>query len=109
MLRRGRYDGLALNDTSRRSPFWYSGGWFLPGTVAMVVATTVAVLMVNTTLYTGPISAALGGADLSSLVGPALAAGLYTLLWRTTRPYRDPAARPAHRTRRCARAPHPAR
>ena len=28
-------------------------------------------------------------------VGPALAAGLYALLWRTTRPYRDPAARPA--------------
>ncbi|SFS14820.1 Purine-cytosine permease [Microbacterium sp. cf046] len=95
VLRRGRYDGLTLNDTSRRSPFWYTGGWFLPGTVAMVVATTVAVLMVNTTLYTGPISAALGGADLSSLVGPALAAGLYALLWRTTRPYRDPAARPS--------------
>jgi cytosine/uracil/thiamine/allantoin permease len=95
VLRRGRYDGLALNDTTRRSPFWYSGGWFLPGTVAMVLATTVAVLMVNTTLYTGPISAALGGADLSSLVGPALAAGLYALLWHTTAPYRDPAARPA--------------
>jgi purine-cytosine permease-like protein len=94
VLRRGRYDGLALNDTTRRSPFWYSGGWFLPGTVAMLVATTVAVLMVNTTLYTGPISTALGGADLSSLVGPALAAGLYALLWRTTRPYRDAALRP---------------
>ncbi len=94
VLRRGRYDGLALNDTSRRSPFWYTGGWFVPGTVAMVVASTVAVLMVNTTLYTGPISLALNGADVSSLVGPALAAGLYALLWRTTRPYRDPAARP---------------
>jgi NCS1 family nucleobase:cation symporter-1 len=99
VLRRGRYNGPALNDTTRRSPFWYAGGWFLPGTVAMVVATSVAVLMVNTTLYTGPISAALGGADLSSLVGPALAAGLYTLLWRSTPPYRDPAARPgAHDT-----------
>ena len=61
----------------------------------MLVATTVAVLMVNTTLYTGPISTALGGADLSSLVGPALGAGLYALLWRTTSPYRDPASRPA--------------
>jgi purine-cytosine permease-like protein len=94
VLRRGRYNGLELNDTTRRSPFWYSGGWFVPGTVAMVVASTVAVLMVNTTLYTGPISAALGGADASSLVGPALAAGLYALLWRTTTPYRDPSARP---------------
>ena len=95
VLRRGRYDGLALNDTSRNSPFWYSRGWFLPGVAAMLVATTVAVLMVNTTLYTGPISTALGGADLSSLVGPALGAGLYALLWRTTSPYRDPASRPA--------------
>ncbi|WP_314505130.1 cytosine permease [uncultured Microbacterium sp.] len=94
VLRRGRYNGPALNDTTRRSPFWYSGGWFVPGTLAMIVSTTVAVLMVNTTLYTGPISTALGGADLSSLVGPALAAGLYALLWRTTRPYRDPLARP---------------
>ncbi|MGZ8803779.1 MAG: purine-cytosine permease family protein [Microbacterium sp.] len=94
VLRRGRYNGLELNDTSRRSPFWYSGGWFVPGAVAMVVASTVAVLMVNTTLYIGPISAALGGADASSLVGPALAAGLYALLWRTTKPYGDPAARP---------------
>lgn len=96
VLRRSRYDGLALNDTSRRSPFWYTGGWFVPGTLAMVVATTVAVLMVNTTLYTGPLSVALGGADLSSLVGPALAATLYALLWRGTRPYRDPAARPGN-------------
>ena len=54
VLRRGRYDGLALNDTSRNSPFWYSRGWFLPGVAAMLVATTVAVLMVNTTLYTRP-------------------------------------------------------
>jgi len=94
VLRRGRYDGVALNDTSRRSPFWYTGGWFAPGTIAMVLATTVAVLMVNTTLYTGPISAALGGADLSSIAGPALAASVYALLWRTMRPYRDRAARP---------------
>lgn len=94
VLRRGRYDGVALNDTSRRSPFWYTGGWFAPGTIAMVLATTVAVLMVNTTLYTGPISAALGGADLSSIAGPALAASVYALLWRTMQPYRDPAARP---------------
>ncbi len=102
VLSRGRYNGLELNDTSRRSPFWYSGGWFVPGAVAMVVASTVAVLMVNTTLYTGPISAALGGADASSLVGPALAAGLYALLWRTTSPTATPprvrATRPPRHT-----------
>lgn len=94
-LRRNRYNGADLADTSRASRFWYHRGWFVPGTVAMVVATTVAVLMVNTTLYVGPIAVALGGADLSSIAGPVLAAGIYALLWYTTTPYRDPAARPS--------------
>ncbi|KJL38796.1 Permease for cytosine/purine, uracil, thiamine, allantoin [Microbacterium terrae] len=94
-LRRGSYDGAALNDATPASPFWYRGGWFVPGAVAMLVASTVAVLMVNTTLYVGPIALALGGADLSSIAGPVIAAALYAVLWRTTRPYRTPAARPA--------------
>ena len=95
LLRRNRYDGRALTDERRGSPFWYRGGVFWPGVIAMVGATTVAVLMANTTLYVGPISEALGGADLSAIVGPLLAGGLYAVLWLTTRPYRDPAARPA--------------
>ena len=94
LLRRNRYDGAALGDTSPASPFWYRGGVFPPGVIAMVVAPTVAVLMANTTLYVGPISAALAGADLSAIVGPLLAGGLYAVLWRTTDPYRDPARRP---------------
>jgi hypothetical protein len=51
-------------------------------------------MMANTTLYVGPIAAALGGADLSALVGPVLAGALYALLWRTTDPYRDASRRP---------------
>jgi nucleobase:cation symporter-1, NCS1 family len=94
LLRRNRYDGVALSDERRTSPFWYRGGVFWPGTVAMVVATTVAVLMANTTLYVGPIAEALGGADLSALVGPVLAGALYAVLWLTTAPYRDAALRP---------------
>jgi NCS1 family nucleobase:cation symporter-1 len=94
LLRRNRYDGVALSDERRTSPFWYSGGWFWPGTIAMVVATTVAVLMANTTLYVGPIATALGGADLSAFAGPILGGGLYAALWLMTSPYRDPARRP---------------
>ena len=60
----------------------------------MVVATTVAVLMANTTLYVGPIATALGGADLSAFAGPILGGGIYAALWLTTSPYRDPAGRP---------------
>ncbi|WP_438352186.1 purine-cytosine permease family protein [Microbacterium sp. CJ88] len=96
VLRRNRYDGRALTDERRGSPFWYSGGVFWPGVIAMLVATTTAVLMANTTLFVGPVATALGGADLSAIVGPLLAAGLYATLWLTTHPYRDPAQRPGH-------------
>ncbi|MGR0320757.1 purine-cytosine permease family protein [Agromyces sp. ZXT2-3] len=94
VLRRNRYDGAALDDTRPGGPFWYRGGVFLPGVVAMVAAITIAVLSANTTLYVGPISNALGGADLSAIVGPVLGAGIYAILWLTTSPYRDPAKRP---------------
>lgn len=90
-LRRGRYDGIALSDSTRSSAFWHTGGWHVPGAVAMVVATTVAVLMVNTTLYVGPIAEALGGGDLSSIVGPLLAAGIYVGLSRAGRTVRSDA------------------
>lgn len=93
-VRRNRYDGIALNDESRRSPFWHHGGWYWPGVISMTVAVAVALLMVNTTLYEGPIAVALGGADISPIVAPLLAGGLYALLWYTTAPYRDPAKRP---------------
>lgn len=81
VLRRNRYNGMELSRTDAASPFWFRGGWSLPGTAAMLIATTVAILMVNTTLYVGPIATALGGADLSSIAGPVLAAVIYVALW----------------------------
>jgi nucleobase:cation symporter-1, NCS1 family len=97
VLRRNRYDGRALTDERAGSPFWYRGGVFWPGVLAMLIATTTAVLMANTTLFVGPIAQALGGADLSAIVGPLLAAAIYAVLWLTTSPYRTRAARPAIR------------
>ncbi|GGI46004.1 purine-cytosine permease-like protein [Agromyces flavus] len=94
-LRRNRYDARSLADLRPGAPFWYTRGWFVPGTIAMVAATTVSVLMANTTLYVGPVAAALGGADLSAIVGPVLAGALYAVLWLTTNPYRDRRKRPA--------------
>ncbi|WP_102193812.1 purine-cytosine permease family protein [Microbacterium aurantiacum] len=82
LLRRNAYDGLKLSRTDDASPFWFRGGWSLPGTAAMLIATTVALLMVNTTLYVGPIAAALAGADLSSIAGPLIAAAVYAALWQ---------------------------
>ncbi|MEI5585434.1 MULTISPECIES: purine-cytosine permease family protein [unclassified Agromyces] len=104
VLRRNRYDGRALDDTTPASPFWYRGGVFPAGVAAMVVAVVVAVMSANTTLHVGPISEALGGADLSAVVGPVIGGGLYALLWLATDPYRDPARRP-----RAASAHHAAK
>jgi purine-cytosine permease-like protein len=94
-LRKNRYDGIELNRTDKKSAFWYSGGVFWPGVIALVVASTVAVLSSNTTLYVGPIAEMLDGADLSSLVAPVLAAAIYASLWLSTAPYKNPAKRPA--------------
>ncbi len=93
-VRRNRYDGIALNDETRNSPFWHRNGWYWPGVIAMTVSVAVAMLMINTTVYEGPIAVALGGADISPIVAPLLAGGLYALLWYTTEPYRNPANRP---------------
>lgn len=82
VLRRNGYDGIALSRTDKTSPFWFRNGWSIPGTVAFLIATTVALLMVNTTLYVGPIAAALEGADLSSIAGPLIAAVTYAALWK---------------------------
>ncbi|WP_243074397.1 cytosine permease [Microbacterium sp. SS28] len=107
LLRRNRYDGLALAEERRDGPFWYTGGVFWPGVLAMTVATTTAVLMANTTLYVGPLALALGGADLSAIVGPVLGGVVYAALWLTCTPYRDPASRPARSWREDETQPAP--
>jgi cytosine/uracil/thiamine/allantoin permease len=77
-LRRNRYDGLKLHDESPASPYWYRNGINWAGVSAQVLGTAVALLCVNTPVLIGPAARALGGADLSSLAGPAVAAGVYT-------------------------------
>ncbi|GAA1496816.1 purine-cytosine permease family protein [Paeniglutamicibacter kerguelensis] len=94
LLRRNNYNGLALNDERRGSPFWYSHGVFWPGVSAQVIGTVIAIMMSNTTLYTGPIAAAMGGADLSAILGPVIGGAIYALLWFTTKPFKNPRLRP---------------
>jgi purine-cytosine permease-like protein len=80
LLRRNRYDGVALNDEAPGSAYWFSRGFNWAGVTALVVGTFVAVLCVNTPVFVGPISNQLDGADISSLIGPAVAAGIYTAM-----------------------------
>ncbi|HEY1105550.1 MAG TPA: cytosine permease [Agromyces sp.] len=80
VLRRNRYDGIALQDESRGGPNWHRAGWSPAGCLALGVGSVVTALCVNTTFYTGPIAAALGGADVSPFVGVLVGGGLYALL-----------------------------
>ncbi|MFD9035277.1 purine-cytosine permease family protein [Streptomyces sp. NPDC059567] len=83
LLRRNRYDGLALMDETRGSPFWYSGGVNGAGAVALGAGVTAAALCVNT-VYTGPIAAALAGSDLALPAGIVVTSAVYALLMRNS-------------------------
>ena len=85
LLRRNRYDGLELHDETPGSRFWYWHGVNPAGGTAMVIGTAAALLCVNTSVLVGPVARALDGADLSSLVGPAVGAGLYVALTARSR------------------------
>jgi purine-cytosine permease-like protein len=78
-LRRNVYDGEGLHDESPTSPFWYYHGFRWSGIAALVIGTAVALACVNTNIFKGPVSNALGGADLSALVGPIVAALMYAV------------------------------
>jgi nucleobase:cation symporter-1, NCS1 family len=77
IMRRNRYHGPALHDVSHSSPFWFRGGVNWSGVSALLAGTAVALLCVNTTLFTGPVATALGGGDISSLAGPLVGAVVY--------------------------------
>ncbi|RSS38767.1 cytosine permease [Streptomyces sp. WAC08241] len=84
LLRRCRYDGVALSDETPGGPFWYTAGVNRAGALALVVGVAAASLCVDT-LYTGPVATALGGLDLSLPVGMGVSAALYALLMRGDR------------------------
>ncbi|MBO1330820.1 cytosine permease [Streptomyces sp. VRA16 Mangrove soil] len=88
VLRRNRYDGVALSDETPNSPFWYRGGVNWAGACSLAAGVGSAALCVNT-LYTGPIAAALDGVDLALPVGMVVAWLCYLVTMR--RPLRGAA------------------
>lgn len=82
LWRRNRYDGPALDDESRGSRFWFTGGVHVPGVVAVLVGIGASLLCSATLVFTGPIAAALGGIDLSVPVGLIVPFVLYLVLVR---------------------------
>ncbi|MHB9855631.1 purine-cytosine permease family protein [Streptomyces krungchingensis] len=97
VLRRNRYDGIALHDQSRTGPFWYRGGVNWAGTLATLLGATAATLCAASSSWAGPLSAAMGGLNLAVPVGVLGSAALYWALSRAL--HTVPAApHPARRT-----------
>ncbi|MDI2034905.1 purine-cytosine permease family protein [Paenarthrobacter nitroguajacolicus] len=82
ILRRNRYSGAELFDEDPGSPFWYNGGWHVPGLLAVVLGAASASLFLTNPAWTGPIAAAMGLVDLSVPVSLLVTAGIYIALTR---------------------------
>ncbi len=81
-LHRGQYDPLDLHTFAtphRRGRYWYTRGVNPRSICAFVPAVTLGLLLVDNTLYTGPLAGLTGGIDLSWAVPFLVAALLYTL------------------------------
>jgi nucleobase:cation symporter-1, NCS1 family len=100
VIRRNRYDQLQLADETRFGPCWYRHGVNLDGVAALAIGSAVALLGVNTALVVGPLSHALGGADISALVGPTVASIVYAVatMCRRRHAWRPPKIDPATST-----------
>ena len=83
VMRRYAYDGVDLFDDRRGGRFWYTGGWSVPGLVALFVGGLVTALCLATSVWAGPIAEATGFIDLSVPAGMLVAAALYVGLQRT--------------------------
>ncbi|MEU7636616.1 cytosine permease [Streptomyces sp. NPDC039016] len=73
LMRRCRYDTRALH-TGPAGRYWYRAGYHTPGLAALLLGMVFAALTCHSELWTGPLVAPLGGADLT-LLG-ALVSGL---------------------------------
>ncbi|MFD9033452.1 purine-cytosine permease family protein [Streptomyces sp. NPDC059567] len=80
VLRRCSYDSAALH-AGPGGGYWYRSGWHPAGMVALLAGMLFAALTCDSELWTGPLVAPLGGADLT-LLGAAVSAIVYVLLAR---------------------------
>ena len=80
-LRRGRYDALALHHQGPAAGrYWGWRGLNPAGCIALAAGMLVAAMTMKSPLYDGPLARALGGADLSWLLGFPVAGVIYAAL-----------------------------
>ncbi|MER6997309.1 cytosine permease [Streptomyces sp. NPDC000410] len=82
LLRRCQYDADALH-AGRDGAYWYRTGFHTPGLTALAAGIVFAALTCDSELWTGPLVAPLGGADLT-LLGAVVSALVYWPLARRT-------------------------
>lgn len=80
LLRRSRYDAEGLH-AGRGGAYWYRGGWHPAGMTALLAGMLFAALTCDSELWTGPLVAPLGGADLT-LLGSVVSGLVYLALTR---------------------------
>jgi purine-cytosine permease-like protein len=78
LVRRGHYSIREIFN-----PAGMYGRWNWRGLSAYLIGFIVMIPFFSTTLYTGPVARALGGADIAMLVGLPVAAGVYLLACRS--------------------------
>ena len=78
VVRRGHYSIREIFN-----PSGMYGRWNWRGLTAYLVGFIVMIPFFSTTIYTGPVARALGGADIAMLVGLPVAAGIYLLTCRS--------------------------
>lgn len=77
-LRNGNFDFHAIHSKAGAAgSYWGWRGFNLPGCIALSTGMTAAAITMKSPLYDGPIAVALGGADLSWLVGFPVSALIY--------------------------------
>ncbi|MFJ9339608.1 purine-cytosine permease family protein [Streptomyces sp. NPDC101733] len=90
LLRRCRYDAEALH-AGAAGAYWYRAGYHPAGMVALLSGLVFAALTCDSELWTGPLVAPLGGADLT-LLGSVVSGLVYWALARRRVPAYAPAA-----------------
>jgi nucleobase:cation symporter-1, NCS1 family len=82
LMRRWRYDPVAIHDVTSRSEHW---GWhgFEPGAwFALLAGVVVSLLTMNAPVFQGPVSEMLAGADLTWTLGPLASSLTYWAIVR---------------------------
>jgi nucleobase:cation symporter-1, NCS1 family len=84
MLRRWSYDPVDIHGVHAGAAgrYWGWHGINVKGMVSMLVGAVVCLLTINSPILQGPISKQLSGSDLTWILGPVIAGGLYFVLAR---------------------------